>query len=1588
MGRTTADAYGSIAVLVTDSLGVAEHDRVADVVKRLARELSTERNVGSPTKLSFPAAGGNHIESIKRDSAGNHFITLRAPRVRIAYDVWALCRDLCSDLVRIDRGIRIGVHASAEESSDSIQVYANDLAHGARNGGIALSRALAHVIQEPTRSEFEQDRENDAVFHYPAIVRNPSLVATAVDRYVARAVDDHTDDCGFLVVPSDRVRLVGDLVHEPRALILGSPWMGKSWIAARLAEKLERLGETVWIVDLGNPHGPWLSEVEWERWRLSHKHAYVILDALDEAIDRDYPLQERLKLLRQPGMHQSRLHVLVFSRPTHRDSAARALNWAEHLETATWHLQPLDPSAAARYLSEDNEDPASGSARVNIARGHVRRLSAPGLVRNLLVLSELAQSDGALSVREIEERVLDRLCWPKLSEIDAATAADRRRAAARIAAVLQFSNREWIDLRRASVLPVREEVVGLVDAFPGGLATSAAGLERAARAVATGGLFEEVEGRGHRFALQFAKEWLAADALRDVPLSLVRQLTTGPRGGAQLLHRQVVERLAASRPDVVPLLHERAAPLPRSEATELLERMLAAAAGGVRFWNLRSVDDFSALADPEIANRIAAVLRDATQTDAKRLLALDIATQNAELDGWQEMMVVIVELALDSASSFELRKTAVSFVCNRRVAAPLRSRLEPILRETTDTGAVLRSDVLHARLRDGGDVLTIARVAPPRDAGHLDARALLFHAIAERLDGCSARRVVDEHLGLARAELPQVVREELFEPAFELWLASVWSEEDVPRIVAALERPDYEAWRLLGTIQERCRKDQALRRSLFQSLVDKGNVHLAPSDASWLTELVEQKTQVSPSLFARAHDFARTLSGENEHRTRLLAALSRADSSLLLQLERKASEEEGWRERLRQRVQRDREQPAVPRRFVGDVVQEVLAAGHAPSSLIQTLGCVLFVREWRPKDLYGTFDELTSSSQCAALDALTCAFATAAPTAGPANSESGYSTLLRYESAAFSAAVLLTAGDWLTEEIVRVWLASVLSVHDQKQRNAVVAACYERAPHATRDALLEAIGRDRWAAGLVGDLPAMVLRDTSFVSAILDIAADPTHEPSASRLLIWALAGRVGAALAGPLATSRLWQGDLALVVSATLAFLNEGQGIEAVLARAQDDASFLAPLSDRFDSPWPVTLKRWGTPPLAELAAWLLRRIPVEEDEIRLTGRNISDISRMKLEDLRAQAVDELLGRDDPAAESECRRLALVAPAVAPWFQRVRSAREVDRVLAGIDPVAARLTPREVVTALESGYSSRLRSANDLFHVLVDLLAQIEGDCAEGTTLVWHTADGPEEHPGDQPNRRKRRAPAEKRLVRYVRTRVKDLVSCRFGNTVHFPMEVTEAHDDRPDVLATVLSKAPEEKHATVAVEYKWSHDKRVIKDLTKLAKRYVVDQHRGHGIYVVGYSGRVRVDRAALARELNERAQRLEEELGVRLHVQVLPFLRPPEPPTARGGVDSPSKRRPVPARKSVRKKGSRQKEKEKSLTGHKRATKAQLAEKAGRAKRASKAKPSRRAGGIKPAATPKTGAPRKRATKTHASGKGRTKRKAARGFTTREK
>jgi hypothetical protein len=1402
-------------------------------------------------------------------------LVLRGSSDAIPEMTWQLARRVYESLLSITKNFGIGVECHASEHD--ARVAAELLTSKAPRPGIAIIWQRLGEMPNPPWSEVSLV---DELARYPSVEGTTAAhlasaqLTTPPVRYVAREspqLHRDTDNEGFLLKDLTRHRPLSDLISERKALVLGEPWLGKTWSANWLAHELTTISPFVWKLSFSKSGESSIDRNELTEWRSSEQHGYILIDAIDEGFYRRIDVASRLRFLHAHA-DTPRLHVIAFARASHDTLCRQALGWSQDAKDVTWYLQPFDPDQAARALTRD--DPPRGRELIARVRHHIRRLNDITLIRDFHVLSALADAERDIGHAELENIVIQALCSVRPPD-DRTPVEERVRTAARIAAILHFSGVETIDLadehpgaKRSDGSPIR-----LSEAFP------VRGFEKGAAALERSDLLEHIPGYGYRFRQQFAKERLAAYALRDARLALIRRLVCGSRGSSLLAHRPIVERLIATNSERRPTLRQLALanirPLPADLAMRAFERILDVSGAGR--WSLRNGDMLAALAHPAVAARVLQMIRVRPSAAAQMRTAFDLAVANADAFGWEQTRETIFELAMDPDVTAELRLEAVHFICSHDASRGLRPRLDVLLNEpgiiaddAHDELARVRAVILRDRLDRGIPALEVAMVAPATDASTFDSRTALFMEIGRRLGDNEVRELLDQALDIAPRSLPEHVLSELEEGAYERWCALTWNTSDVPRIRRVL---DTHVHQIDEAVARNVQSDPDLRRQVFVALADRFPylVRLKPEDAEWLFECVSATETPHENLIREVYWYCQRDALAEPARIRLQGWLT-GHAAYVEALETRIAANRADEERRAREYEDRAELNRSKTRFLPELIQEFMDAHAEPSRVIDWLGAVVFGGKHglQQERIVGEFDDVREVLRERVMQRLVLALGLAEPFEVPSRAVNVFSSILTYEAEAFSAAVLRAGTSWLNEALVQKWLRCVLFVRADGH-DAVVAACYDVATPATQKALLEALQRQvtgKDYANDVGEMPEAAMRDERFLQAALAIVATEGVQAGAREDAIFALAERVGSSLA-PMLAVHTWPADAALLIAATRSYLTDGAGLGLVLAQVPsgDVPSFLEPLY-RYRSPWMVPWKEWPSSVLADMASYLLERLPLESDAPRSKRMNSSLTSEIKARDLRDQVLSTLIERDDGAASEALNRFAKDDSDIAQWIARTRSARAIDRILSEFDSESHQLRPSELAVMLEDGAPARFRSDDDVYHASVEALETIASEIGGHSDLVWV-------------KRRAGKEQNEKRLRQYLKMRIRDYLRLR-AEVIEPIEEGTEKHGDRPDLVATLgfahaVSSSTQPCNG-VAIEIKWSHDRRLYSDLDKLARRYVVDQGRSNGIYAVGFTGHAGPRNCdSLRARLEKRAADLESaNPGTRIGVVVLPVFR----------------------------------------------------------------------------------------------------------------
>ena len=212
---------------------------------------------------------------------------------------------------------------------------------------------------------------------------------------------------------------------------------------------------------------------------------------------------------------------------------------------------------------------------------------------------------------------------------------------------------------------------------------------------------------------------------------------------------------------------------------------------------------------------------------------------------------------------------------------------------------------------------------------------------------------------------------------------------------------------------------------------------------------------------------------------------------------------------------------------------------------------------------------------------------------------------------------------------------------------------------------------------------------------------------------------------------------------------------------------------------------------------------------------------------ELRSRLCRRIVYSDESGAEEAIAKLAMYDPQLRDARARVLAHRRVGDVFGDFE---RRWVPtaRAVVRVFETQSYRYLRTSGDLSMVLVELLGTVRESISEDLDLLYSSSA--------TSAAKKPRRPKEFALQAYVRRRLADMLPryCDDPN-VELLREPQIKRRGRYDLL--VVARLATRGMGTVVIELKWAHDSRVRPAMTaQLGDRYLRDENRTHGIYVVG--------------------------------------------------------------------------------------------------------------------------------------------------------
>lgn len=1283
-------------------------------------------------------------------------------------------------------------------------------------------------------SELADDFERLAR-HEPAIHRYvvPAVGARPIDR----------DAYGFAKLePLVARRSVEDLLARPGLhRVLAPAQTGKSYVADRLYEiaRAEH-GELVWRLRLDEGHRSLWTPERWQRWLASDATGVWIIDAVDEAHWQKIPIDDVLRpWLDLEDSHRERLTAILFQRDDRSEAALSKSAAAERWRS--WTLVPIDEDEARRIVRDEVGIEASGRA-FDAVRAHLKRLGAEGLASNPRAIRTLADLEAEAPLPEVWDRIFrDLVEGPRGAPAGASTDAILD-AASRLAAVMLVSGEHVVADGGGAAALTWSRV------FDADSIDSALALRRTS-------LFTPAT-EGHRFREHHLAELFAARALsrEELPDHRVRALVTEPDGTIRADLDGVLAQLrwlAPARAELLESSAQRALrPTSPAEVRSVCDalRPLLEDAGPLYVSGAMA----ARMAHPDNESWALGVYTSADDPPALRRLMLDLA----DVGGWRSFVTASVDVALDERldDPEELRlRTASVYFATERGDEPELDRLRPLLTvpEPADEPRLqMRARLLEALLKHEPVGWVLERADVPRPH-YVDARVTLVHRIAEALDVPSAEALLAEHLaardqdGRFRAR----VRERLLAPAVRTLAASErpWTDTHLTLLISYWEKEWHYGLHVLELVRARLERDPSARQALYRRVVgtrvawEVGETVRLDEDRPWLEELASRE------LPERAVQDLWNLSWtEPEAGESLRAVIEETHSEMVRRWWERAQRSQERAEALRKEQEAQRRAVAKRAREVrplAEVAQEILETEDEPEVQLRRLGWACYAEEGdRRTDVIGRFEDLSPSLRDRVLETTRELLRRASPTSTPARDTSCRYALL-HESDAFAAAIEWDGDGWLDASLVRKWLPGVLFAHHDA-RLAVTARCFDALPDPTLDVALDELEKDltrREHPVVAETLPAGMWASPRVWDAVEASVrrADVPPDRRAALLRIWgrraqAHRGRARVlALARGLAADR--SADLRLDAIDVIITIAPAEGVR-LLAEVSDGADLRRALASSLRAFHQTTNEiatqetRWPAEAVAQLTEHLWSIELPERPEEASDGLVTPEDRLRELRDqvLRIAATRRAVEEDELIAmlprETRARR--------APWLRSLYRDGRVRALLAQLEPIRGTRWPVSEVVEHLDGPLLAPRSLVDLHELVLHLLTtDIARTVAKHRSLFLH------------PRRKKAEAgaktawPHERVLQEYLLMRLDDLLSVPMEGRLTIPREPEEAFGDEPDLLLLALDGGARE----LVVEVKWSHNDEVVQSLTEqLGQRYLLEQGRTHGIYVVGFTGR----------------------------------------------------------------------------------------------------------------------------------------------------
>ena len=1294
---------------------------------------------------------------------------------------------------------------------------------------------------------------------------------TRTFRHAASDNSPQTDEYGF-ISPSPSSLTIDQVLSKGAIVVRGQPWIGKSFVAEEIYKQREALGlgEHVWLLQLADhSSGRSLVPGGWNDWLAAPgRRACLVVDSVDEgeSIQRNI-YTEIIKLLEDSGKEtcRERLKIVVFVREA--EIPQRLSKLCEFLDTqygqsfADVELLPLDRENAERVV---------GLSQIDATLAAIQRhslMSVAGYPAALEYISRNATDDNLTEVDVWRGVLTELLRERRPSDCQQAEPEHLFCAAARLAAVMTFADIPQLAPEGVGARGI--EVGDLIGANP----VPNGPTRTAARQAVRTAMF--LNGR---FAQKNIREWMCAFGVSDVGLARLRPLITDDDGNLAREHFGVLSLLHKTtnfEQEVATWLREmNGGFVPQSDVKLSLEESLSVvdrlesisdtSNWNVNLWGERGLKE---LATPGLGAELAHRIRDTTRSSNRRNLLLQIAIQTSSL----VVLDVAVELVQDLTEHEELRQTALSAVIRIGRKAHFRA-LESFVRETQPTTriekAIVSAIIEHYLVEGVWSIEECVRFAPTANGEVIDSTLLLASKLQEGMTVEAARTIVDQRLrNRSRKQRRMPLKrpwgerreDELIGAALcKLLVQDPPGDKDLVNLIPLFLDSRREAVEFVLDVDvfSAYARSPVARRAIFLEEHRRNNRRkpsrqrkhflgvLTSDDIEWLMERVVRLASKDDSIWEQLLCIARGAPEPLKRKARRLVKEERPDIVAAFD---KSQRRNRLAERRRiEQKKRDEQQRTEKPILIEDVVLRILHNdGLGLESRMYKLARICFGGDQeRPRNVRGNWNDLPQNVQADVLD--TCQKGLQECRAVPIPDGSRFPGQVVYGGWCFRDVLLKRQDRFpLTGELIRKWLPAVLLFSDPEQ-DEVVAVCHSADVAAVEQVFLDAIMRELrnnseymiFASNLSVEYWSQTMAD----AAIALVNDDQYHAESRAELLR-IIAARVPHALNGHLKRMLVTQKHDCVWHAAldSLLSIDASEAWEYLLISFQEFGrtallelrSLYHYRSQRIN----LESAEWTSKRLLELARMLYIAFLPEED-----ADDACVTPEQELSELRNNIPHILLQRATDDAKCALEELVAEQPHLKDWHIHAKAQEQARGELAFTGRDLPGLSNKgappygKIVKLLENASYRIVRSQDDLLAVIEEELLRIGREAGRHIEMLYL----PNEISGGN-NRRHEAA-----LQSYIDCRLSDRLPGRIldpGTTVSIHRERQVQFRQRTDIQ--IEAPLVNSGLGQVVIEVKWSdNDKRpnISTALMKqLGDNYLRGDDKTHGIYLVGWNGRL---------------------------------------------------------------------------------------------------------------------------------------------------